>query len=41
MPTSGQACNIQDQESEFISFFSKHSSILTIANDMPEINMGK
>jgi hypothetical protein len=40
MPTSGQAGNVQDQESEFISF-SKPSSILTIANNIPGINMGK
>jgi hypothetical protein len=41
MPTSGQACNVQDQESELISFFSKPSSMLAIANDKPESNMGK
>jgi hypothetical protein len=41
MPTSGQAGDVQDQEPELITFLSKPSSILTIGNDKPEINMGE
>jgi hypothetical protein len=44
MPTSGQACDVQDQE-PFLdpcsSFLSKPSSLLTPRRNMPEINMGK
>jgi hypothetical protein len=44
MPTSGQACDIQDQEPYLdpcSSFLSKPSSLLTLRRNMPEINMGK
>jgi hypothetical protein len=44
MTTSGEACDVQDQESyldPWSSFLSKSSSLLIPRRNMPEINMGK